>query len=362
MPTLVPNDTSSRRSIKGRSGHPAKQGRHKQIAKNSNLCPVLLFSLIIDSRKFSSKLLTAKCPLSVGKLLGKWEGLRLLEVEMGKKKKTESLNLKNPKQLSLIHSFAVAEGRLSKEQILKEANKEIFYRMKNSGFIKETVKGSGIFKATGKLQSLVKKTEGIQFSVGCSSKHSAKITKAVSYLPQSVVAEGRFESGYALKQEMSAYKQTKGYQNKIEQMQKSVLRERKQIEARYQERRGNAENGAERYQAGIDYKADIADNQMKQDIIFSDNPLYVPDFKVTLQREEAEELLRNMKNSMDELEQGKEYAFLEQNVGKMEEILKTGEENLEVYFEVVTDSYGKRELEMHRNYEQVMEREVLYIY
>jgi len=281
---------------------------------------------------------------------------------MGKKKKTESLNLKNPKQLNLIHTFAVAEGRLSKEQIFREANKEIFYRMKNNGYIKETVKGSGIFKATGKLQSLVKKTEGISFSVGCSSKHSAKITKAVSYLPKSVIAEGRFASGQALKEEMSAYKQTGSYQRRIEHMQKAVLRERKQIEAQYQDRRVNAGSRAERYQAGIDYRVDVAENQMRQEIIFSDNPLYVPDFKVLVERGEAEDLLRRMCSAMEALEQGKEYDFLSQNVGKLEAVLRTGQEQFELYFEVVTDSYGKRELEMHRNYEQVMEREVLYIY
>lgn len=281
---------------------------------------------------------------------------------MGKKKKTERLNLNNPKQVSLIHSFAIAEGRLSKEQIFKEANKEIFYRMKNNGFIKETVKGSGIYKATGKLQSLTKKTEGIEFSVGCSSKHSAKITKAVSYLPQAVITEGRFESGQVLKQEMSAYKQTESYHNKIEHIQKMVLQEHEQIENYYQNRIIHAKSNTERYQAGIDYKADVAENRMKQEIAFSENPLYVPDFKVSLQREEVEELLHNIKSSMDGLDNGKEYNFLEQNVGKLETILWTGQENVELYFEVVTDSYGKRELEMHRNYEQVMEREVLYIY
>lgn len=281
---------------------------------------------------------------------------------MGKKKKAESLNLKNQKQLNLVHSFVVAEGRLSKEQIFREANKEIFYRMKNNGYIKETVKGSGIFKATGKLQSLVKKTEGISFSVGCSSKHSAKIIKAVSYLPQSVIMEGRFESGQALKEEMSAYKQTSGYQRKIGDMQKAVLRQSKQIGVRYKNRLESALSTTERYQTVIDFKADIAENQMRQEILFSDNPLYVPDFKVLVERTEAEELLNNMKLSMEALERGKEYDFLSQNVSKLEEILRAQQENYELYFEVVMDSYGKRELCRHRNYEQVMEREVLYIY
>ena len=281
---------------------------------------------------------------------------------MGKKKKTESLNLKNPKQLNLIHTFAISEGRLSKEQIFSQSNKEIFYRMKNNGYIKETTKGSGIFKATGKLQALAKKTEGIQFSIGCSSKHSAKITKAVSYLPSDVIGEGRFASGQVLKQEMSAYKQTDNYQRKIAQMQKAVLRECKQMENAYQSRRMNAGSRAELYQAGIDYKADKAEIQMRQDILFSENPLYIPDFKVSVDRDEAEELFQNIQAAMGEMEQGKEYDFLEQNVGKLEGMLQTGQQTFELYFEIITDSYGKRELEMHRNYEQVMEREVLYIY
>lgn len=281
---------------------------------------------------------------------------------MGKKKKTESLNLKNPKQLSIIHSFAIAEGRLSKEQIFTEGNKEIFYRMKNNGYIKETVKGSGIFRATGKMQKLTDKIEGIQFSIGCSSKHSATIMKAVSFLPKDVIGSGRFESGQSLKNEMSVYKKGNDYQRKIQAMQKAVLQGRREIDSCYQNKRANAVNRAEFYQAGIDYRADIAENQMKQEILFSDNPLYVPDFKVTMDRYEVEETLQHMQSRIEEMERGKEQEYLMQDVERLEYMLKTGQEMFEVYFEIVTNSYGKRELEMHRVYEEVMDRTVLYIY
>ena len=140
-------------------------------------------------------------------------------------KKNTSLNLRNPKQLDLIYTFAISEGRLSKDSIMDIGNKELFYRMKNNGFIKETQKGSNVFKATSKLQALTEKTTGISYGNGCSSKHSGKIGKAITYLPKDIITEGRFESGQMLKHEMARIKDTPNpsYEKAIAKLQRSVI-------------------------------------------------------------------------------------------------------------------------------------------
>lgn len=280
-------------------------------------------------------------------------------------KKNTSLNLRNPKQLDLIYTFAISEGRLSKDRIMEIGNKELFYRMKNNNFIKETQKGSNIFKATSKLQALTEKTAGISYGNGCSSKHSGKIGKALAYLPKEILSEGRFESGQMLKQEMSKFKAMPNptYKNAITQLQKDVIQQERQIQSNFLSYISSSLSQAERYQALIDYKADMQICRMKKEVAFSDTPLFIPDFKVDASREETSQILQAMTDQQAQLSEGsKEYCFLEQNIKKLQHLLQVEQPCYNVYFEIVTDSYGRQELERHHNYEAVMQRDVLYIY
>lgn len=280
-------------------------------------------------------------------------------------KKNASLNLRNPKQLDLIYTFAISEGRLSKDRIMELGNKELFYRMKNNGFIKETQKGSNIFKATSKLQTLTEKTTGISYGNGCSSKHSDKIGNALAYLPKEIISEGRFESGHMLKQEMSKLKAMPNptYEKAIMQLQKDVIQQERQTQSNFEAYISSNRSQVERYQALIDYKADMQMCRMKKEVAFSDTPLFIPDFKIDASREETTQILQAMTDQQTQVSEGsKEYCFLEQNIEKLQQMLQVEQPCYNVYFEIVTDSYGRQELERHHNYETVMQRDVLYIY
>ena len=330
------------------SKHPT--GRHIQIAKGSNLCLFSIFSQQVRENS-EAKLLTENVF---------FECRQILAIIYYMKK--QSLNLKNPKQMHLIHTFAISEGRLSKEQILTQGNKELFYRMKNNGYIKETVKGSGIYKATSKLKTLTEKTTGISYGNGCSSKHSAKIGKAVSYLPDTVISEGRFTSGQMLKQEMQSLKQTPQYQKSLAHLQRNILREERTTQTNFQNYISKCSR-AEHYQAEIDHRADKAMYQMKREVAFSETPVFIPDFKVSVSRTEGECILHNMTEQMQSLpERSKEHFFLEQSIEKIQQMLQTEQISYDLYFEIVTNNYGKPELERHHNYEIILNREVLYIY
>lgn len=277
--------------------------------------------------------------------------------------KKQNLNLRNPKQMQIIHTMAVSEGRISKAQIMEQGNKEIFYRMKNNGFIKETKRGSGVFKATKKLQSLTEKTTGITFGNGCSNSHSAKIAEAISHIPPAVITEGRFQSGQMLKREMELFKQTSAYEKGVEKLQRDVLHLERQIQADYQKSLTECRSQSERYQAGIDCRADLASCHMKKDVAFSDTPLFIPDFSISATRQEAESILQEMERTRDTLPEGSKGAgFLEANEDKLKQMLQTELPSYDLYFEIITDSYGKPELERHANYEAVLNRNVLYIY
>lgn len=265
--------------------------------------------------------------------------------------------------MNLLYRFAISEGVLSKEQILNLGNKSLLYRMKNNHYIKETIKGSGIYKSTPKLKQLTEKTTGISYGNGCSFKHSEKIQKAISFFPKEVISEGRFSSGLMLKQEVSSIKQTPQYQKAINNLQKNVLKEEKNIQYQYQNFLSTCNNQAERYQAQIDFQAQSAYCQIKKEVAFSDTPIFIPDFKVNVTKEEGEYLLQQFTEQMHHLsENSKEYHFLERNVAKVQHILQSQDSTFDLYFEIITNNYGKPELERHFNYETILNREVLYIY
>ena len=280
------------------------------------------------------------------------------------KKKSEKLNLKNPKQMEIVRYFHLSEGRMSRQNIIGLSNKEIFYRMKNNHYIEETKKGSGIFKATEKLKRLSADLDGELYSNGCSSKHSRKILEAAtSYVPKEVIEEKRFQSGTALRQEMLQFKESPQYERKIGEMLKENLLEKQQIEESYRQKMLEAGNQTEKLQAEIDYRADMERNQFQGEILRSDTPVFIPDFSITLTKAELEEMYEKMSEREEGLGLGKEKDFLSMNLQKIENLLSGMSEPVtEVYFEIVTDSYGRAELQKHENYRQIMNREVLYVY
>lgn len=284
------------------------------------------------------------------------------EMKAKSKSKSKSLNLHNPKQMNVVNSFAISEGRLSKEDIYSIGNKDIFYRMKNGGFIKETVKGSGVFKATSKLKGLVAKTEGISFGNGCSNKHSKAITKATQYLPTGIVTQGRFKSGQSLKSEMDSFKQTGKYHRKVEYIRQDITERRNGIKQQFHTKVHSGISRPEQYQAYLDYRTEMKQIAIQNEIINSSNPVFIPDLMIQATRDEAQEILDNLQARYDETEDGRERSFLRDDVEKMQMMINTATtDTIDIYIEIVTDSYGNAKLERHRNYETIMDRPVLYL-
>ena len=279
-----------------------------------------------------------------------------------KKGKSQNLNLRNPKQISVINSFAISEGRLSREDIYSIGNKDIFYRMKNGGFIKETAKGSGVFKATGKLKTLTSKTEGIIYGNGCSNKHSKAITKALLCLPKEIVTQGRFKSGQALKSEMDSFRQTGKYHRKIEHMKQGISERRNSARRQYQEKVNSGIPRHEQYQAKLDYRNEMKRIDIQNEIINSPTPVFIPDFMIQTTRDEAQEILDTLQIRYDESENSRERSFLNDDIAKMKTLIETAStDTIDIYFEIVTDSYANAEMERHRNFEILNEQPVLYL-
>lgn len=78
--------------------------------------------------------------------------------------------------------------------------------------------------------------------------------------------------------------------------------------------------------------------------------------------DEAQEIFDALQTRYDEAENGRERSFLNDDIAKMKAMIDTAStDTIDIYFEIVTDSYGRAKLERHRNYETVTDRPVLYL-
>ena len=268
------------------------------------------------------------------------------------KGKKQTLNLHNPKQVEVINLFALSEGRLSKSTIMEHSNKDVFYRMVNGGYIKETVKGSGMFKATSKLKQLTESSTGVSYSNGCSNNHSQIMTKAASMLPRQVVMEGRFEGQNQIKTDFEKYKSTDDYKNGIKQLRNSAAINLEEVRNRISENMDSQER--------INCIKDLDIATTKYEIAMGDNPCFTPDMMIQVTPDEVEELISVFEDRLADAGR-KEEMFLQENIEKLQTILMEEQEIYEIGMEIVTSSYGTVEIEMHRNYEILTSKQVLYI-
>lgn len=268
------------------------------------------------------------------------------------KNRNTSLNFKNPKQRDVINLFAVSEGRVERKTIMNVGNKDILYRMINLGYIKETVKGSGVFKATPKLKSYTEQMTGVSYNNGCSNKHSAVMSKtAINVIPKSVLSSGRYTGQNQIKSRMEKFKHTPRYNQGL-----SLIRDKVHSNYRYCSDRYNSSVG---YQEKIDARKDLEIASMKQSVIDSDNPFYTPDIEITITRDEAAELLDNIRAIAD-LSDGREYSFMVQNEEKLSSMLGGSDETFTLGVEIVTENYCNEELYRHEVYEVLTGESVLY--
>ncbi len=269
-----------------------------------------------------------------------------------KKGKAKSLNLHNPRQRDVINLFAVSEGRVGRQDILNVGNKEILYRMMNLGFIKETVKGSGVYKATPKLKNFTQMTTGKSYSNGCSNKHSRIMSKvATTVIPKTVLADGRFTGQNEIKAKMDRFKTSSHYARGLQIMRNQVRSDYNYCKQRY--------DSSVSYQQKMDYRKDLSSSEMKLKVINSDNPCYTPDLEISITRDEAEELLQTIRE-IGESSDGREHSLMLQNEEKLEQMLSGTNETFTVGVEIVTENYCNEELYRHEVYETLTGEQVLY--
>lgn len=268
-----------------------------------------------------------------------------------KNKSRNKVNFSNPKVQTIISYLQLGENRISKQEILSIANKDVFYVLKNSNYIQQSSKGE--FKATSKLHTYVKKTDGTHFSSSSSNSHSRAVRDSLSLLPSSVLARKSYRSSTDAERYFEKnIKPTQQYKEELYRMKQELREELRKIEDAYTQSQTEQQSDYERYCSKMDYIHDKETIISRQEWL-EDKTYLIPDYQVTLTQDELSQYIDTMSDYRDCLDSNsKAYSIYTESIDKLQSLSLT-EGEITISVEVITNSYGQREWQLHSNFERL---------
>lgn len=282
---------------------------------------------------------------------------------MSKRKvtKRDKVNWSNPKTMSVAGYLQLGENRITKAEILELANKDIFYQLKNSGYIKETTKGS--FIGTSKLHNYIKEHEGGLFSSSSSAEHSHAIRKSLSFVPKSAMEQRHFQSASDIEKRFNrTVKNSPLYKEELASLKNDYSRELVALEQEHKTFLASPHNSSAAWNERTFYDAKKESIYQKLHIL-EEKPYLVPDYQLTLNREELSAYISNLENHAKDLpDQSKASQHYCNSVNKLKELSCSMSSDVITFnVEIVTDTYGNREMQMHENFELFSDTPQIYL-
>lgn len=256
------------------------------------------------------------------------------------------VNFQNPKTKLVIASLQLGENSITKGEILEMANKDIYYKLKNSGYIKEE---NGRVKATSKLQDYVKKLDGSHFSYSSSQEHSKAIRNTLAFLPKDILTARAFTTGYDVEKQYKRFAKTPAHKERMDEIRHYYKERLSVLNATHQSfLKGNTDD-CERYAHNIHYQRERESimaslNRLEKDVCLT------PDYQVTFStREDLDSYITNLERYRDELsENTRAYSLYTESIDTLRGL--EFENTITISIEIVTSRYSNREMELHRNY------------
>jgi len=280
------------------------------------------------------------------------------------KNSSNKLNWKNDKLTAIGRNFQFSDGRLTKEDILQISNQTLFTKLKSGGYIKEVENGSGdSFKTTDKFRKEYKlnvdSKESWKGSGG--STHTQGMAKMAKLVPREVITAGNFKTGETLKNEFDSLKNRQAFKQEANKMREDKRQEIIQREQLYKSQLDSAVSDKQKLYYEGKYKVDSQKLQKELKVLNSKNAFSVPDTKITLTRDQAEEMLDNLRNSFDQYHQ-RNHEMIQEAVHKLEQTIEqTQGQSIEISIEVCTENYSFEDKCSHNNYEQATNSPTLYL-
>lgn len=277
-----------------------------------------------------------------------------------KNKSRNKVNFSNPKVAKICTFLQLGENKITKQEILTLGNKDIFYQLKNSGYIQQSSKGE--FKGTSKLHTYVKKNDERYFSSSASSSHAKAVRDSLSLLPSSVLGRKSYSSSADIERYFEKKViPTQQYKEELYRMKQELKEELRQIEDAYAQTRTEQLSDYDRYCSKIDYLHDRESTTSRLEWL-NDKTYLVPDYQITLTQDELSQYIDNLSDYRDNLDtDSKAYSLYTESIEKLQVLSSAAEGEITISVEVITDSYGQRELQLHQNFEQLSHTPQIYL-
>lgn len=288
-----------------------------------------------------------------------------------RKTKKESLDFQNSKYKELGYNFSIRENRMTKDEARQILGRNEFKRLFDSKFI-ELDKKTGSVKLSEKFikQFKSKVDKDAKFHNSNSTKHNDAIRKALNYVPDKAIGEGRFKSEEQMKAELERVVRRVNFKAEFEKMKDDNRQLLIELRDKYNADLAAAKSSYERNMISKYYQMEKAEaevyykvlNQVKtidldnpyNQVKTHDKPYSSADFAVSYTRDEAEALYDKLQRDREYIEERliyerssqleKEYEMLLQNESRIERMISVVQEEYIVSFEATTSSYTSKEI------------------
>lgn len=284
-----------------------------------------------------------------------------------KAKKTSSyrptnFSMKNMSLLSVGNAFILAEGKLSRDNIVDLSSKTLFGQLKTDNLIKETNE-QGIYEVTAKFKSEFSSLTGDSRSYGGSGAgeiHSGTVSNLTAAIPKDALINGDYKNGNQLLTENRQNKKTPEFKDKINELKQEVYAAQRQNEIDYRASMSNSSlSDVERTKAEIDYFYKKDDLEMKENVLNDKRNVSSPDMEISLTRSQAYEYIENLRELKEEY--SKYNDEWEETISQMESYITVTEEEIITFdIEVIDSNYTRNQIQAKEYYSRVYEKPVFY--
>jgi len=268
------------------------------------------------------------------------------------------VNFSNAKVRNVISHLEICEGRLSKDTFMKASNKDVYYQMLHSGYIKQN---GNMVIATTKLRNHISSTNGTHISSSCSIEHSRNVEGVLSFLPKSVLSRRAYQTQSDLEIRYKRdFKNDASYRERLNELKShysSKLESLQQAHSSY-----SPSSDAERMKELVHFKKEKEHLQSRMEILET-SPSLVCDFSVRLTRDEIDVFIDNLSSHREELTNQNEISHYTQSIDTLSTLRDSMDsshmEEVEIGIEILTNHYMQREIFKHQNYAYITNKPLI---
>jgi len=263
------------------------------------------------------------------------------------KEKSYKFNQYNKRELNTAR--AIAHGHIfSKDSFMELGTKTMFYKYLKKNLIKAVDGKDGYYTITPKFINAYQTQIDANYRTASTGSvvHSAGVMQVVS----NVIPSGtKIESEGVLKEELKANQNTAEYMRK-----ESELRET------YKERMEQIRNELKTSTIPMEKWDKLSEfNLCNKFYSGAEKMCSVPDMRITVDKEQINELINNI-SAMDKNTERQE-AYARQAIRTLREIQETiTTEQVEIYIEITTDNYNNVEIQQKQHTSQITDTRIIY--